>query len=225
MQMTGFATMLNRHHLRRPRATLLAVGFAALAVPWTVRADSEAESRYPYDPACPWGRVANGNGMIVRCLSEAEARSLAAGKASPKASPASETPQGKKEAASETKESASGEHATDAKQAAPQPVRVEVGPISAEDGEVGIGRLHVPKDRYEKCVQEHGGLSSKTGEVRVHFLVRGERQRAESVEVVAHRGVSREAAKCIADVVDRRKTGVPSAPMVGATLVFKLSPK
>src|SRR6185295_12673713 len=35
--------------------------------------------RYPYDPACPWGRIGNGKGLIVRCLSEAEAQGLRSG--------------------------------------------------------------------------------------------------------------------------------------------------
>src|SRR6478735_1557520 len=35
--------------------------------------------RYPYDPACPWGRIGNGKGLIVRCLTEAEAQGLRSG--------------------------------------------------------------------------------------------------------------------------------------------------
>src|SRR5215207_2879231 len=56
--------------------------------------------RYPYDPASLWGRVANGKGTIVRCLSEQEATQLSttvnalpAVPATPPA-PAPMTPQG-----------------------------------------------------------------------------------------------------------------------------------
>src|SRR6188768_2226516 len=33
--------------------------------------------RYPYDPACLWGRLANGKGTVVRCLTEKEAGAIA----------------------------------------------------------------------------------------------------------------------------------------------------
>jgi hypothetical protein len=48
-------------------------------------------------------------------------------------------------------------------------------------------------------------------------LVR-ERGRAEGVSVAKSKGMSAEAARCIADVVDRRYVGYPAAPIVGATL-------
>jgi hypothetical protein len=52
-------------------------------------------------------------------------------------------------------------------------------------------------------------------------LVR-ERGRAEGVAVKDRRGVSLVAAKCIADVIDRRYVGYPAAPIVGATLTIDL---
>src|SRR5436190_5971218 len=39
---------------------------------------AEPAVRYPFDPVCPWGRVADGRGMLVRCLEPAEAQRLAA---------------------------------------------------------------------------------------------------------------------------------------------------
>ncbi len=39
---------------------------------------AEPAVRYPFDPVCPWGRIADGRGMLVRCLEPAEAQRLAA---------------------------------------------------------------------------------------------------------------------------------------------------
>ncbi len=221
------------------RASVL-VCFAGVLVPLVGAADPATEARYPYDPACPWGRVANGKGMITRCITETEARTLAAGRA-----PAAPATPAKAPATAPTTPA----QTTSAVAAAPQspttptptpveppvtppegapvtgaaPVKIEVGPILPEEGELGLGALHKPLDKYRACVEENGGLSGKSGEVQVHFLVRGERSRAEGVEVTKVRGVSQKAARCMADIVDRRRTGTPTAPMVGATLVIKIS--
>ena len=103
------------------------------------------------------------------------------------------------------------------------PLRVDVGPITADKGALSVGRLHLPKDRYAKCVEDNGGLEGNEGEVQVRFLVRGEVSRAEGVSVSKRRNMSKEAAKCVADVVDRRQVGTPDTPMVGATLTIKFS--
>ena len=48
--------------------------------------------RYPYDPACLWGRLANGKGTVVRCLTEKEAAGIAAAPApAPTTSPSAST--------------------------------------------------------------------------------------------------------------------------------------
>ncbi len=211
------------------------VCFASVLVPLVGSADPATEARYPYDPACPWGRIANGKGMITRCLTEAEARALATGAATPTKAPAvaseptkpaAKPPEGAAPVASPAPTTSPVEPATPIETpsaAKAKPVRVEVGPIVAEEGELSLGALHKPIDRYQACVQENGGLSGASGEVQVHFLVRGERSRAEGVEVTKVRGVSQKAARCIADVIDRRRTGTPTAPVVGATLVIKIS--
>src|SRR5262245_44820015 len=49
---------------------------------------AEPAVRYPFDPVCPWGRVADGRGMLVRCLEPAEAARLAAVVGSAPAAPA-----------------------------------------------------------------------------------------------------------------------------------------
>ena len=101
-------------------------------------------------------------------------------------------------------------------------IQVTVGPVTADKGELGIGKLGVPKDRYAKCVEDNGGLKGTSGEVHVRFLVRSKGV-AEGVSVQKRQNVSAEAAHCIAEVVDRRRVGVPDEPLVGATLVIKLA--
>jgi hypothetical protein len=101
-----------------------------------------------------------------------------------------------------------------------------VGPAVADTGELPLApsKLGLAKDRYIDCVRNHGGLSAPKGTVVVRFLVR-ERGRAEGVEVKSVKGMSEQAGKCIADVVDRRYVGYPAAPTVGATMPIELSIK
>jgi hypothetical protein len=177
--------------------------------------------------------------MITRCITETEARAIAAARApavpakTPATTPTTPTTSAAGTAPTAQTPAAPTPTPVEPPAAAPapaespvtgaKPVRVEVGPLLPEEGELELGALHKPLDKYRACVEENGGLSGKTGEVQIHFLVRGERSRAEGVEVTKVRGVSQKAARCIADVVDRRRTGTPTAPMVGATLVIKIS--
>jgi hypothetical protein len=176
--------------------------------------------RYPFDPACPWGRVANGKGTVVRCLSEKEGTTLAT--VAPPAVPI--VPAGPGAAAP----TASGSVAPAASVAPPLTVptdgrfEVAVGPVTADKGELPLGKLGVPKDRYAKCVEDNGGLKAETGEVHVRFLVRS-KGIAEGVSVQKRFNVGPEAARCIAEVVDRRHVGVPEEPLVGATVVVKIT--
>jgi len=201
---------------RKQKWSLSLLGVSLLGVAAVASAQS-AKARYPYDPACAWGRIANGKGMLVRCLSEQEAVALAKGTAPVpvKADPDAAT---KAPVDGTTPDKpAEGEAKPDG------PLKVDVGPLTADQGTLSIGRLHLPKDRYAKCVEDNGGLEGKDGEVHVRFLVRGEVSLAEGVSVSRRRNLSQAAAKCVADVVDRRRVGTPDSPMVGATLVIKFS--
>jgi hypothetical protein len=170
--------------------------------------------RYPYDPACVWGRISNGKGMIVRCLTEQEASSVASQVKAPEATPAASTPSTTaappEETPAETPVATSGRF------------EITVGPVVADKGELGVGKLGAPKDRYQKCIEDHGGLKGDKGEVHIRFLVRS-KGIAEGVSVQKRINVSTEAARCIADVVDRRRVGVPDEPLVGATLIMKVA--
>lgn len=173
--------------------------------------------RYPFDPACPWGRVANGKGTVVRCLTEKEATGLAAAPASLPAAPATTT-------APATTGSATPDASVAPPTVVPSGDRLEiaVGPVTADKGQLSVGKLGAPKDRYAKCVEENGGLKADTGEVHVRFLVRS-KGIAEGVSVQKRFNVGPEAARCIAEVVDRRHVGVPEEPLVGATVVVKIA--
>jgi hypothetical protein len=204
-------------------AVSLLLAFGALASGETVDA---LLRRYPYDPACPWGRIGNGKGLIVRCLSEAEAQALRAGavaalpasaavaapavSAAPSSAPAVVAPEDSPEA------DAGAPSANDEK------LDVAIGPVTADTGELGIGKLGAPKDKYVKCINDNGGLKEASAEVQVRFLLRA-KGRAEGVSVAKRIGVTTEAARCVSEVVDRRFVGVPDAPIVGATVTIKFS--
>jgi len=236
---TGFLTLGPRGYtlpdMKRPVAILL--GFAALATGAIAVAEAEDAllKRYPYDPACAWGRVGNGKGMVVRCISEEEAKGLRTPTAVPVAAktpaPASPT------SVTSSKPSADAPVAPTSTETAPPPaaepepapsadteapLEVTVGPVAADEGTLGIGKLGAPKDKYSACVQKNGGLSGKTAEVQVRFLVRSKGV-AEGVSVAKRTNLSKEAAQCVADVIDRRRVGTPEAPMVGATIQIKFT--
>ncbi len=193
-----------------PRLALAGLGtIVALALlGWSASAQADdpgKANRYPYDPVCSWGRIADGRGMLVRCMNQGEAEALLAGK--PAASPA---------AADQPSEPATPPTA--------EKLTVEVGPVQVDSGSLplAVKKLAVPSDRYLQCVEKNGGVSKQEGEVQVRFLVR-ERGRAEGAVVKTRRAVSEKAAACIADVVDRRFVGHPDVPIVGATLAVKFS--
>lgn len=193
----------------------LALGLVAAGVAW---ADNPADAaRYPYDPACAWGRIANGHGMLVRCITRDEASQiLSHSKPTAKPAPAS---------------APSAPMPPDAGVPDGQPpvpterVEAEVGPVTPDQGKLpkAVGKLRLARKRFEECVENNGGLGRDHGEVDVRFLVRGSRGLAEGVSVKKRRGVGSKAAQCVAGVVDRRSVGVPDAPLVGATLVVKFS--
>jgi hypothetical protein len=169
--------------------------------------------------------------MVVRCISEDEAKALrtaapvaaakpaptapgvSSGKPAPDATPApgSTAPETAPDAAAEPEPTPGDESAA---------LEVTVGPVAADEGTLGVGKLGAPKDKYSACVQKNGGLSGKTGEVSVRFLVRAKGV-AEGVSVAKRTNMSKEAAQCVADVVDRRRVGTPESPMVGATVLVK----
>jgi len=218
---------LKRALIMLPVASLL-LAFGALASGETADA---LLRRYPYDPACPWGRIGNGKGLIVRCLSEAEAQGLRSGalplpSSAPAGSAPAVAPTAAPSASSATPTPAAPDEVTETDAGAPagsdEKLEVTVGPVTADSGTLGIGKLGAARDRYLKCVNDNGGLKEASGEVQVRFLLR-QRGRAEGVSVAKRTGLSAEAARCVSEVVDRRYVGVPEAPIVGATVAIKFA--
>lgn len=177
--------------------------------------------RYPYDPACSWGRLANGKGTVIRCLTEKEASGISTTQAAPPSSTPTAAPV---PTTATTTDAAAPALAPPTETATTtKGIQVTVGPVTADKGELGIGKLGAPKDRYAKCVEDNGGMKGPSGEVHVRFLVRSKGV-AEGVSVQKRTAnITAEAAHCIAEVIDRRRVGVPDEPLVGATVVIKLT--
>ncbi len=186
--------------------------------------DSEA-SRFPYDPGCAWGRLSDGRGVLVRCLSREEAQGLS--RSTPAAHPAASAPTanpgGPAPAASGAPSAAaSGSSApTDA-----PTLSAELVEVKAEKGELPLARrkLGHPLAQYAQCVKDHGGLLANTAEVTVSFLVR-ERGRAEGASAEKFKGMTAEAAQCIAKIVDRRPVGKPADNSVPAAALIRITAK
>jgi outer membrane biosynthesis protein TonB len=216
----------------RLKRALIMLSCASLLLAFGALASGETADallrRYPYDPACPLGRIGNGKGLIVRCLTETEAQGLRSGTlAFPAASStASGAPVVAAPPNSATPTPVAPDVVADADAGAPTPapsddkLEITVGPVTADTGTLGIGKLGAARDKYLKCVNDNGGLKEASGEVQVRFMLR-ERGRAEGVSVAKRSGVSAEAARCVSEVVDRRYVGVPAEPIVGATVVIK----
>jgi len=207
------------------RFLVSALGFTALGLVAAAALSESVENlvrRYPYDPACVWGRLANGKGTIVRCLTEQEAAGLApVANALPVAPVATPAPVASPALAPSAAPAATTAVAPEAP-AKPGRYDVTVGPVTADHGELPVGKLGQPKDRYLKCLDDNGGLRGDSGEVHVRFLVRSKGV-AEGVSVQKRVNVSAEAARCVSEVVDRRHVGTPDEPLVGATVLVKFT--
>jgi hypothetical protein len=206
---------------------------ASAAEPGRTPAATPSEPSRPpdVDGLCPWGRLSDGRGRLIRCLSKEEASRLRESVA--------EMPKPEEPAAAATPDEAarppeSAPSAPVAQPALPPPVPapegspfdVEVGPLVADTGSLPEGQKSFSKarERFAACVAKNGGLTADRGSVELRFLVQG-LGRAEGVSVKKHRGMSEAAAKCIGNVADRRYVGYPNEPAVGATVVVTVSKK
>src|SRR3954471_10775107 len=190
----------------RLKRALIMLSCASLLLAFGALASGETADallrRYPYDPACPWGRIGNGKGLIVRCLTEAEAQprrsgSVAAPGALPAASASASAPIAAASASSVTPPPPPPDEVAEADAGAPAPtpsnekLEISVGPVTADTGTLGIGKLGAARDKYLKCVNDNGGLKESNAEVQVRFMLR-QKGRAEGVSVAKRSGVSAE---------------------------------
>jgi hypothetical protein len=178
--------------------------------------------RYPFDPICAWGRIADGRGMFVRCLTPDEAQRLVA--TTP--TPIKNTNLSPSSSVATVPSNTPVAVVPSANPVTTEPLLAELVSVVAETGELPLAKkkLSIPLDRYVTCVQNHGGLQGATGQATIKFMVT-ERGRAEGAGAEKYQGITESAARCIADVVDRRPTGTPEAPIVEATATIRISRK
>jgi hypothetical protein len=157
--------------------------------------------------------------MLVRCISAEEAQRLLS---TPPATTPPTTPAPQPSNTPTTTAAGTGGSSN----AKTEELVAELFSVTADEGQLPLAqkKLGVPLDRYQNCVKSNGGLLATSAEVQVKFLVR-ERGRAEGATAEKFQGMTEAAAQCIADVVDRRPTGAPEAPVVGATAIIRIKRK
>jgi len=201
------------------------------------------------DGFCAWGRIHDGRGRFVRCLAEEEVARLTSTRpvraaapapapappaaapavvpaAAPTVPPPAAPPGPPPSAAASPVPPAAGQPAVAAPALPAEPsATVEIGTPVADVGSLqDPGKsLKKARDRLVECLDRNGGLAGDRGEVELRFLV-AERGRAEGVSVKRSRGVTEAAAKCIANVIDRRFVGYPEQPG-GVTLPVAFTKK
>lgn len=194
------------------------------------------------DGGCPYGTLEDPHRGFVRCLAQGEKSPIAAGgadagadaDAGDGASPdgGSSGAQGAPDGGAPTADAgAEGDAAAPdagppaAKGPGPIPV-VEMKPPKFENGEAPNAEKNLSSKKVleaiAKCVSDAGGLTAKTGSLKVELLVRA-RGKAEGVEVKPQ-GVSEEAAKCVRTFLKNRSIGIPTADPTGVTVVYNLKP-
>jgi hypothetical protein len=244
--MLGRARRNAMHHrpmiasLHRPARFGIATVLALLGCGPVSTAGAAEPNRTPdQDVLCAWGRLSDGQGRLVRCLTRDEATRLreaapaATAPTTPSAAPAPSAAPGPTSTPSEGREAPQT-----ADSAAPSPppstppapealpFDIEVTSVAPDTGALPDAQKSLSKarDRYASCVDKNGGLTADRASVDLRFLVQA-LGRAEGVSVKKHRGMSEAAAKCIANVVDRRYVGYPEEPAVGVTVVVTLTKK
>lgn len=205
---------------------------------------AEPEGSAAVDSACPWGRLSDGRGRLVRCLSREEAERLRAPNSSsvqPQCAPpagAAESatpvhgasalhPAGSAAAPAAVPPAAGTPSTAVAPESSPPPaLDVEIGSVTADVGALpdAVKSLKKAREKFVECASKSGAMTADQAEVEVRFLVQA-RGRAEGVSVKKSRGMAEAAAKCIADVVDRRYVGYPEAPVVGASITVSIKKK
>lgn len=179
------------------------------------------------DPACSWGRLSDGHGRLVRCLTREEAERLrlpAAAGSSQAQCPPPVSPVTTPAAAPAPSAAAVVPPATP--EAPPPVLELSIGAVTVDVGTLpdAVKSLKKARDKFLECASRPSAMSADQAEVEVRFLVQA-RGRAEGVSVQKARGLTEAAAKCVADVVDRRYVGYPEAPVVGASLTISIKKK
>jgi hypothetical protein len=152
------------------------------------------------DKQCPWGRVGDGQGKLLRCLSEDESREVA-------------------------KSAKAGKVAGTSKQAVPSAgpsaVAAVVNGVVFEGENIASakGNLASAVTDYQNCVAGHGGLRHGAGDVRIRFHIDA-RGLARDASISRRRFISVRAAQCVAEIVEHRFVGVPKSKASIGTAVI-----
>jgi hypothetical protein len=158
-----------------------------------------------HDELCPWGRLADGRGTLVRCLNADDARALV-GATRPGLVPADSRADSR---------TASGNFS--GVDAAPGAVIFEGYRLSS-----AAPALALLKSSYQSCVAKNGGLSRASGELRVRFHVDSHGVTREA-SVSRRRVLTNPAAQCIARTIEHRFVGVPTTGATIGTLVIRFA--
>jgi hypothetical protein len=180
------------------------------------------------DAGCPHGALEDPHRGFVRCLAKGEKSPIIT------ADPDAGDGGGADASASDSggPDADAGDSGQDAAPPPPQPAAkgpvpvVEMKTPKFENGDVPKAEKALSGakvlDAIAKCVSDAGGLTGKTGSLKVELLVRAQ-GKAEGVEVTPT-GVPQEGAKCVRALFKNRNVGTPSADPVGVTVVYQLKP-
>ena len=158
-----------------------------------------------HDGLCPWGRLGDGHGTLVRCLTIDEARVLAK---------------------SSKRDTGTGAGAATVTSDEPSAIVAVVNSIVFEGESISSAKQNLASlaSDYQSCVARHGGLRHEEGEVRIRFHI-DSRGVARDASVSRRRFLTVQAARCVADIVDHRFVGIPKSKASVGTLVIHFARK
>lgn len=202
-------------------------------------AKDDAGSPDASDGGCPHGALEDPHRGFVRCLAPGEKSPIVTGDpdagdgSAPEGGAPKDAGPGETADAGAAPSNDGGADTGDAGvDAGPAPVvpgpppLVEMKPLKFDNGEVPKAEKALSGakvlEAIAKCVGDAGGLTAKTGSLKVEILVRAQ-GKAEGVEVTAQ-GASKEAAKCVRTLLKNKTLGTPTADPVGVTVVYSLKP-
>jgi hypothetical protein len=153
-----------------------------------------------HDAICAWGRLGDGRGDLVRCLSSEEASNLRRLSKRDERSNAEAT-------VTPTRESS--------------PVEVIINTVFFQGEHIASAKQNLATlaADYRNCILSHGGLRRASGELRIRFHV-DPRGLARDASVSRRRFVSRQAGRCVARVVEHRFVGALKSKGTVGTLIM-----
>lgn len=164
--------------------------------------DDHAKSNR-HDELCSWGRLSDGHGKLVRCLTGDEARTLAN---------------------TAKRDTGTGADPAMVKSEEPTAIVGVVRRVVFEGESISTAKQHLTSlvPEYQSCIAHHGGLRREAGEVRIRFHV-DSRGVAREPSVSRRRFVSVQAARCVAGIVGHRFVEAPKSKATVGTVVIQFA--